>query len=156
MKLNLLLNNRAGIIGGYTNIDPFADGSDERVPGDVSNLKEIDDYEVDEILADSIHEYFPYPNLLGLINNWITKLVKGGKLVIKGNDINLLTFKRYSGEISEEQYIQEVYGNQKETWDFKKCMAHIAIVAAILESKNVKILKKYYENYKFVVVGEKS
>ncbi len=38
MKVNLLLKDKDNIRNGYTNIDPFADGSDQRIMGNVTDL----------------------------------------------------------------------------------------------------------------------
>lgn len=151
MKLNLLLDNPAGILNGYVNVDPFAKGQDERVCAEVTNLDSVvSDGEAEEILAYDILHYFPMIMVDGMIANWLKKLsIKGGKLAISATDLYEVSRQFWIGDINADKANCLLYGMQNKVldsggvWDCKKCCINIfQLEQTILSYQNFKILKK--------------
>ena len=159
MKINLLLNNPNEIRSGYLNIDPFADGSDARIPGNV-NLTNPEEQslvakgEADEIVAHEILDYFPAVQVDALIKTWCEKLAFGGKLVISTVDLEKVCRGVVFGEFkSILESHQLLYGTQSQPWEYRKICMPQQVLVQYLQECGLKILSKTTENYRCCVIG---
>lgn len=155
MKANLLINGNI-VMAGYINIDPYAKEGDGKISGDVSNLDHsIDDGELDEIVADSVIEYFG-SNIVGsILNNWINKLVRGGKMTITTPDIYEVARSIMRREISEDDANKIIFGTNENNDLFKKNILSINRIEQLLLALGMKILSKRILGYKITIVAEK-
>lgn len=156
MKINLLLDNKDGVLNGYLNIDPLSENCPSRIAGDVSNLDFIcDNGEVEEILAYNIIEYFHFSLVDGIFNNWLSKLKVGGKLFVSIIDINELSRIYYLNKINLDKFNNIIFGEQKKNWDTKKCGLTVYNLTEVLENKGYKILKSEINGYEGLVACER-
>lgn len=144
-KVNLLIDNPAGVLSGYDNIDPFTPDDDKfgRIKGDISNLNhEVDDGEVEEILAYGILNYYGGAHVDAILSNWVSKLAHGGMLTVSCVDLRSVCREYLSGSLPIEDANQILYGTHSEPWDFRKSVFSIDIVEQVLRNKGLKILSK--------------
>lgn len=167
MRINLLLDNPGGAINGYVNIDPFADGSDERVSSDLAPLHVVredgkkgfdeicDDAEASEIIADMVLTYFGGDLVDGILDYWIRKLRHGGALKIVELDLLEIVKAVSDRRLPVEQANVLLYGEQTKPWQHRKCMLHANQMAEVLKGKGLVIEKKRVNNFQFVVEAKR-
>ncbi len=158
MKINLLLNNPNNVLNGYVNIDPFADGSDIRVAGNVTDLtteeKEeiVCDGEAKEIIAYGILEYFNLGQIEYILNCWSKKLAVGGKLVVSVVDFEEVARGVVFGNLRNFVQLNHLlHGAQAENWDSKKTTLSLNIIVELLENRGLRVTKKLNENFCSIV-----
>jgi len=118
IKLNLGCGDR--LYPDYINIDQRPRKG--VVVGDVANLENFEDEEVDHILADDIFEHFPLAEVGPLIREWRRVLKVGGTIKIKTPNICNI-FERYYkkavvGKITWKRLSQVLYGGQNYPGNF--------------------------------------
>jgi hypothetical protein len=156
MKINLLLNNPAGALSGYINIDAIHECEPDLEKGlfhsDVTPLdKLVDDGEAEQIVATEILEYFPAKDVDGILDGWLKKLKHGGTIIV--TDIDALEVNRslLNRRISMEDVNLLLYGHQQHPWQYRKCCLTITQICDALRNKGMKIVGKKVADYKFVV-----
>jgi predicted SAM-dependent methyltransferase len=155
MKINLLINGKH-ILAGYINIDPLAVDGDGKIAADISNLDAtIDDGEADEIIADSILDYFPYRNTASIVGNWVKKLRKGGKLILVCPNIYEVARQLMRREITETQANELIYDGRGEDWQLKKNLYSVTTMEEMLKSMGMKTISKKLVNHKHMLTAEK-
>lgn len=157
MKLNLLLDNSKDVLSGYLNIDPLAKDSEKnKINGDISNLDFVcDNGEVEEILAYNILEYFHFFRIDQILNNWLSKLKVGGKLILGILDIEEISRLYYLNRISMDKFNNLIFGEQKKDWDTKKCGLTVYNLTEVLTNKGYKILRSEINEYEGFVSCER-
>lgn len=146
-KINLLIDEKDSVLNGYINIDPFADGTDSRIQGDISNLDHlVDDAEADEIIAKDIIGFFEINRVDSIIDNWLKKLAKGGKLILYFLDLESCVQAYIEGKINHEQLNRLVYGDQNKAWNFRNNSLFLIESCDIFKNKGYKILKSSIVN----------
>lgn len=155
MKANLLINGRT-VLAGYLNIDPLAKEGDGKIVGDITDLSHtIDDDELDELIADSVLEYFGLTIVGGILRNWIAKLKKGGRLVITSPDIYEIARAIMRRDISEDDANVLLFGSQENEGVFKRNAFSMEKIEGLLTYLGMKITSKHFLTYKLVIVAEK-
>lgn len=155
MKANLLIDGTE-VLAGYTNIDPFAKEGDGKVKGDISNLDHsFDDDELEEIIADSVLEYYGVNMIGNVLKNWIVKLQKGGRLVITVPDIYEIARAIMRRDISEDDANVLLFGPQDDEAKTKKNAFSMEKVEYLLTYLNMKVITKRFNAFKLVIVAEK-
>jgi hypothetical protein len=154
-KVNLLLEG-IHVLADHLNIDPFAQDGDGKIGGDITNLDHtIDDGELEEIVADSVLEYFP-PNIIGaIVDNWVKKLQKGGKLTVISPDIYEIARGIMRHEISEDKANELLFGMQEKDWQLKKNAFSTAKIEQLLAAFGMKITSKRFSGHKVMITAEK-
>jgi len=84
LKLNLGCGTK--LMDGYINID-IRPLNDQILVGDVASLP-YDNETVDEIYASDIYEHIGHVRSQELLNHWVSKLKRGGKLLIHTSNLN--------------------------------------------------------------------
>jgi len=151
MKLNLLINNPNDIRSGYLNIDPAADGKDERQTGELSSLDMAFANECEEIVAHDILDAYAGENVDLVLGNWLGKLAHKGKLVLSFIDAKSIARAFLNEEIDLETFNVYLHGS---LYVKKSCftMSHIADTLA---HAGYNILSKRVENYRATIVIER-
>lgn len=156
MRINLLLDNKTDIRINYVNIDILADGTDERMRGDITNLDSfVCDNEAEEIVAHNILEYYPSSLISQIMSNWLKKLIHKGRLIIGCTDIDLVAKAIIEGKIDRVSLDCLIYGEQKHNWQFKKCALSCEKLCDWLENKGYKIIHKRFNKFNFVITCER-
>lgn len=157
MKVNLLLDNPAGVRNGYINIDPFAPDNDrDRVKGDVSTISHsIDDGEASEILAYDILDFFAANMADEILAHWLSKLAHGGTLTVAVIDLLEVARGVTSHIVSIEQAQDLLHGLQEKKWDLKKSSYTLQQLVSTISSRGYKVLSKRVENYRAIVTCQR-
>ena len=147
MKVNLLINNPAGIRPDCMNIDPTANGSDSRVQDDLYKLSTVDDAECEELIAMDIVDYLEPKGLDELITGWVKKLKHNGILTIGFMDMYQMC-KVILGRLVElEQANYMLHG----TGVVRRSTMSMNFVAALLTEKGLKVLSKRIVSCKAII-----
>lgn len=156
MKLNLLLDNPLGAINGYTNIDPFGNGQDERIVAELVTLdKHVDNAECEELIARNILEYFPNTALSNILHNWLKKIKKGGKFIYEQTDFETVCSEFHLNNINYRQAQELLWGKQDKSWNVKKSGLSLLPMIDFLIGSGFKVLQKRLEGMNFCVVAER-
>ena len=158
MKINILLDSPNNTLSGYVNVDPIADPNDiKRVVCDVDNLTPlVDDGEAEVIIVTEVLAYFPFRDLDRLVNHWVSKLKKGGgRLTITDIDFYEVTRDIQSRKLNLEEANMLLYGHEDKPWRYRKALISGQLLADLLRSKGLKIVKHRLGEYKFVVEAVK-
>lgn len=158
MKINLIIDS-GEVLGGYLNIDPFAQDKNDpldRQIGDISNLDwAVDAGELEELRAINILEYWPGRDAEGILSGWVSKLAHGGRIIIGFTDIICIAKDVVSRKLDIHQTNDIVYGLQRQTWDNKKSCFTVNQVKTFLESLNLKIITIRLIKHDAIVIAER-
>lgn len=156
MKVNLLINGTNDIRSGYVNVDPFANGQDERVKAEFSNLNDvIDDAECEEFVANDILDYYPASQLGTVLDHWTKKIKRGGTIAISFLDIRELSRDILTDRISIENINILIHGTQKSDWDYLKSTTSIKQIQSYFNARQFKVVKQRIENYKWMIIAQR-
>ena len=160
MKLNLLLNNKKGVLNSYTNIDPFTpdvpEAGETRVKGDITPLDWIvDNGECEEIIARHVLCYFPFAVVGPTIASWLKKIKKDGSIIIQEVDATLVAEALIWNKIGFNRARDMWFGEQRTKWEVKKSALTIQSVVDFLEGSGFKVMKKRIHLYNFTVVAKR-
>lgn len=154
MKINLLLDNPTGTINGYKNIDPLANGTDERIVGDIHNLDWLaDNSECEEIIAKNILEYYATELNATILTAWIKKIRRGGRFVFEQLDLDAVCEAYVRNDITFAKMRELLFGEQNKSWNMKKSALTIQILTNFLEGSGFTIQLKRFENLSFCIVA---
>lgn len=158
-KFNLIINDSTKLLQTHQNITVFPVENKYNCnvqEGEILNLDWIlSDGEADEIIADSILEYFPYEQLTNILSNWIKKLSLTGSIIIVGCDLKELSRLYTFGKLNDEQYYNLTYGKQKESWEIKKSGSHLNEMCSVLSKFGLQVVRKEYNTYKYVIEAKR-
>ena len=157
MRVNLLLNNPGDVRSGYLNIDPFSPGDDpDRVNGDVLDLSHtLDDGEASELLAHDILDFCPNGNADVVLNSWLKKLAHGGQLSLSVTDLREVARAVLADRLSLEEANRLLFGEQREPWQFKKCVFTLSQLTETCQNKGYRILNQRLRDYKAYLTVER-
>lgn len=154
-KANLLVNNNT-VLNGYVNIDPYAVEGDGKIQGDVTDLSHcIDDDELDELVADSVLEYFGAGMVPQVLSNWVSKIKKGGRIVISTPDIYEIARGIVRRDISEDDANVLLFGTQDKDGSFKRNVFSMKKVEQLLSQLGMSVTSRRFVTYKLVITAEK-
>ena len=151
MKINLILNGHP--LSGYTNVDPHGFGEAGKVVGDFTNLDDIvEDSEATEILALDVIDFLEPDSIEKTISHWVSKLRRGGKIVIGGRDLWQISKAVYYKLIDIKEANEAIRGGG----DFARFnQSTIQELISVLESHNLKILKKRINKFDISVEAQR-
>lgn len=140
MKINMSFDNKDLILENYQNIDPLALPNDKygRINCHPDNLNLIvNDGQADEIIANMVLNYISHKKLYSVLKSWSNKLAHNGTLEIFYIDLIEVARLITTGQITEQNAIQLVYGSQKEEWDTFKSSISIYELKMFFESQQL-------------------
>lgn len=159
VKVNLLLDNPGDCRSGHLNLDPFAPDIDDhsgRVKGDVFNLDAfVDDGEAEEIVALDILDYFPANEVDDILQNWLRKLARGGKLTIGVVDVREISRAILHNKLTYDEIGELLYGKQEFAWQYKRSGYTLFQLVAVFEGLGYRILSRRVHNYRAIVTVER-
>lgn len=149
MKINLLMNNKSGVLNNCLNLDPYGDNQ-ARQKTDITNLDNIvDNGEADEILARDILCYFPLLETPRLIDGWLKKLRKGGKLLIEGTDYEKVCMDVYYGNLNFSDFHDMIYGKGLLK---KNCLSLSGLTKYVRENHpRTQVTLSRFDGYNFIL-----
>lgn len=156
MKVNLLIDN-PNVLSGYLNLDPCVmEPGDARIKSDISNLDNyVDDNECEEIRAHEVLTYFDSNKVDAILDNWIKKLRINGIIHICDVDMEE-AYKGYKRGDFELLKLNEIlFGGQDRKWNLRKCGLTITALEDAFKAKGLKVTKKYFQDYNFVIEGKR-
>lgn len=155
MKLNLLLNNPAGVRSGYLNLDPFADGKDVRVQCDITDISsQVEENEAVEIIAIDVLNKYPAIQVPGVLEHWLSRLAHKGKFVLSVPDLIEVGRAIRNDLITIEEANAILYGYQEHQADVNRSVFTMKQVVDCV-SPGYKILSKRIHDYNCVVTFER-
>jgi len=140
MKLNLLWGTNPR--NGYTNVDPFGFGDEQKTLGSLHQLNDIvDDNEAEEIIAEDVIDFLPRDSVVETIQHWISKLCHGGTLIIGGVDAYEVAraFANYEINLADLNYL--LHGKQEEPHQQKLTNFTLVGLRDLLMENGMKIIK---------------
>jgi len=157
MKVNLLYTETEPR-PGYLNVSPFTtEESDDLKIGEVFDLDEwVDDAEATEIIASDVIDYLPANLVMDVIEHWVSKLRRGGTLIIGGTDLYEVCkgFTTYAMDVREANAY--LHGHAADNPQFVKKITLTALgLSNFLAQKGLRIIKKRVTGYQFVVEAER-
>jgi len=155
--LRLNLGCGRDIKPGYINID------DRSFPGvnRVCNVFEPGLYaagSVDEIFAKDILEHCPRRSVKSVLANWVVLLKPGGVITIICPNLRLLATRWMRGELTTEQYVRQVYGEQDHDGNTHRNGFDGELLTQYLRGagvRSVTVLDEKHDNNNLVVCGRK-
>lgn len=88
--------------GTFTYIDPYSEQEHDSFKMDLHILDAYDDFEVEEIVALDVLEYYPYHEIQSVVKHWYNKLEKNGKLTISFREFSFFAKELYTNRLSLE------------------------------------------------------
>lgn len=158
-KVNLI-HGEGDVLDTHLNINPFAKKTEEGmlVRGDLTNIdKYVDDAEAEEIIAMDVIDYIPTTKTVESISNWISKLAIGGRIVIGGIDMIVISksIADYSLDIASANLL--IHGRQDQPYLIKRASFSAYDLAEYLELMHgLGIVKKDITNYKMFVEAQRT
>lgn len=141
MKLNLLINNAPNIRSGFVNLDPYANGEDDRIVGDFKNLGEhCEQAECQELVALDILDKFDVTEVESVLDHWLSRLAKGGVATLNFPDLQFVTYKYSMGEMSIEDANVLLHGPPT-----RLCSLALSQVSQTVRSKGFSIVQQRYD-----------
>ena len=145
---------------GYLNIDPIS-GSDSgdaggAIKADIRNLDEIImDSECVEIIAEDVLDYLVRNDAIVTLQHWVTKLRKGGKIIVGGTDSFEVSKQFCQKIIGVDEFNTIMHGGFSQPWDTKLSHTSLEDLQQQLESYGIKIIKKRVNGFRLVIEGER-
>ena len=146
--MKLLITNSNNTIPDFLTISPL----------NGNNIREIDseicaDSEADEIICECV-DYIPITLIVNSIQCYIKKLKKHGRITISGTDCYLLSNSISKRNLSAVEYNQRIFGGPA-AHQLKMSIISVTDVIGILESLNVRVMKKQINSVNYIVEGMK-
>lgn len=154
MKLNLLRNSNR-VMSGHLNVDILP--GENKVQGDIANLDPlVDNASCTDIVARNVLEYVPHPEIVNILNHWISKLRHGGKLTIVTTDLRSIAKSIIRDALEPSDYLSLLYGEQRNAFDIKRSILTLGTLSALLESAQLKITNKSMDSFEFSITAERA
>ena len=157
-KVNLIYGE-GDVLQTHLNINPFAKNGEESnvIRDDIENLdKHVDSSELKELVAYDVIDYVSLEKHEDVIENWVSKIRFGGKIIIGGVDFFEVckAFSQYKIGSLEANIL--LHGTQEKPYLIKR-LSHTAIgLSDYLSQKfNFTITKKRISGYQMVVEAER-
>jgi hypothetical protein len=145
VKVNLLVGNPGGVRSGYINIDV-------KKAEDVADISEhVDAAEASEVVALDIIDRFPASDGDKVLDNWLSRLARGGVLTMSFVDVREVARGILSGKLSPEDIQELLHGRPEVPHDERRASYTVAQLAEVLANRGYTVLKKRVENYRGVV-----
>jgi hypothetical protein len=159
LKLNLLVDDPAGVKPGYLNLDPFAPEpcSDGRVRGALHQLHEhADGGEAAEVLALGVLEFFPAEAADKVLRHWVSKLAHGGTITLSCWDARELCRGYLAGTLSHDQFNGALHGAPSEQPPKTRlCCLTAQGLSAALEGLGLRVLTRRLSGYQAILTARR-
>jgi hypothetical protein len=143
MKINI--TNVPTNIPEYTNICPEN--------GDDISLGTIEQASCTDILAMEIIDYSPLQRVYPLLASWTSKLRHGGQITITGTDYIEIARAIMYGKLNSGDVNKRLYGEQRQTWEFKTGCYTLSDITDSLRQLGLKIIKQRLNGFNFEVMA---
>lgn len=151
MKINLVINNENAAIKNYTNISPILDTKGFN-KGNVHNLDWVaDNASVTHLIADDVLSRFTFPEVNGILQNWLSKIALNGSITIRGIDFEEVARALVLEQVTIQEAAKLIYGDQKGPEDIRCSSMSILDIVAYLEQYGLQITRKIFEGYQYTV-----
>lgn len=130
---------------GYTTLSPLRGYNIREIDSEIVALAEAQ-----EILATDIVDFIPVKVLPNVLSNYVSKLRKGGKILIGGTDIQMLSVLAARREIDVHTLNETIYGVDSAVYA-KSGMVSINDVSALLEQLGLRLTSKKLNGIKYLV-----
>jgi hypothetical protein len=157
-RLNLLLDNPAGVRPGYLNLDPLAPDDDPagRVKCDPGNLDPVVDAgEAAELVAHDLLDRVPLAQANTLLDHWLSKLAHGGTITVSCVDLLEVAKSLQNRLITVEEASTLLHGEQGKNWQFRQANYTLAQIADTLRGKGLKVQQKRINEFRAIVVAQR-
>ncbi|MAF25660.1 hypothetical protein CL634_08840 [bacterium] len=153
MKVNISVGS-SEFKNGYLNIDPVSkpDGLDI----DIRKLDTIiEDAECTEFIAEDVLDYLEKLEAENVLEHWISKIRKGGKIIIGGIDAYEVSKMFYQQKITLEEFNTLIHGAFSQPWDVRLNNFTMEYIQSKLINAGLKITKKRLDGYHIIVEGKR-
>lgn len=156
MKINLVINNIDSSLKDYANISPVLDKNGFN-KGDIHNLDWCaDDAAVTHLIADDVLSRFAFPEIVGILNNWIRKLCLKGIITVRGIDFEEVARALILEQINVHEAAKLIYGEQKESFDIRCSSLSILDLVGYLEQSGLTITRKVFDGFHYTVEAQRN
>lgn len=158
VKVNLLVDNPAGVRPGYLNLDPLAPDQDPtgRVKCDLEKLDQlVDPAEVSEFVAHGILDFFPLHRANGVLDHWLSRLAHEGTITLSCVDLLEVTKSLQNRLITIETANILLHGEQDRPWKFRQANYTLNQIAGTLAGKGLRVQQKRINEFKAIVVAQR-
>lgn len=144
---------------GFTNIDPAPVIEEDKLgqfdvyAGDFKNLETIEDSSCKEIVVEGCLDYIHIDFTVDVIKHWISKLRHGGRIIIRGTNLESVVKLFLNGEITTLDFNHLIYGTGKNTWDNKSGCVNLEEVDEVCRKEGLKILSKQIHSEEFILIA---
>ena len=158
MKVNLVYGDAGQTLDNYLNINPYGEESEfVRVDGIQNIDSQVDNGELDELIAMDVLEYIPVNKIKDALSNWISKLRVGGKLIVGFVDAQLKAKEFANHRISLAEFNNGMHGTQEKPYLIKRCGLSIKDVSKhLIENHGVTVLNRRINNEYATITFERS
>jgi predicted SAM-dependent methyltransferase len=154
MKVNLMVGGmpKNGYKNLQHNIAPQIEyGPIQTVVCDIRQLDTfLDDSECDEIISEHVTDYLPIPEIGPVVQRWVKKLRKGGKLILNGTDLQTLS-KSCLAQSVDTGIINSLLFNPNPP--HKKSALKTTDVISLLTELGLKVKSKGFDRYEYSIVA---
>lgn len=141
-------------LSGYLNISPLIEqDTDTEMNVDCRNLDAVAcDAEVSELIVHNVLGYIPPDQVSVVLDNWVRKLRKGGKIIIVDLDAYQVSKAFVQFNIDIDKFNGLLYGNQN-LLGFSRatCLTLTGLSNHLSNVYKLKIIKKRIEDLGFVL-----
>ena len=146
--MKIYITNSNDELPNYTTFSPLR-GINTRIISD----EDCADSEAESIIVESI-DFIPLNSVVHSIQNYVKKLKKGGSITIAGTDAYLLSGEMVKRNLSAVEYNSKIFGGPS-AYQLKMSIISVTDVVGILESLNVRVMKKQINSVNYIVEGIK-
>jgi S-adenosylmethionine:diacylglycerol 3-amino-3-carboxypropyl transferase len=158
-KVNLIYGE-GDVLDTHLNINPFTKNTKDGflARGELTNLdKYVDAAEVDELVALDVIDYIPTTQTKDALDNWISKLRIGGRIIIGGIDILSISKSISDGSLDTPLANLLIHGKQDKPYLIKRASFSAYDLSEYLESfYSLGIVKKDIINYNMLVEAQRT
>ena len=153
MKVNISVG-ASEFKNGYLNIDPIS--KPEGLDIDIRKLDTIiGDAECTEFIAEDVLDYLEKSEAESVLEHWISKIRKGGKIVVGGIDAYEVSKMFYQQKITLEEFNTLIHGSFGQPWNVRLNNFTMEYIQSKLINAGLKITKKRLNGYHIIVEGER-
>lgn len=160
MKIRLSINEVP--YSGYTNVDPcpiIEDGKEGQFEVYAGDFKDLDliaeTASCVEILAENVVDYVNVDRVIDVINHWVSKLRHGGRIIIKGVNLESLVKKFLNGELTTLDFNKILFGESNHPWQHKSGCINLEDVDETLRKAGLRVVHKKLDDVEYVIIGQR-
>ena len=153
MKINLL-HGEGQKMAGFQNISSLSVENEEIIWCDVRNLDVVvDDGEAEVLIARNVINYMPQEHLISTLNHWISKLRRGGRIVVGAIDLYEIARQIHIRDIELSESNTFLYGEDE--LRIKRNIFPTSSLIDFFNDNNMPILKVKLDGHNMIVEAER-